>query len=318
MGKGIALIVGIKEVDPDQYRGWYGKNGCWGCELDAENIERILEGVGYEIKVLKTREATADNILGSLKEAMNNLTSEDIFVFYYSGHGGQQPDANSTLKDEVDGKDETLVVYDRQIIDDELDPIWLSAPAGARILMISDSCNSGTNYRSMMTCTRSTPFMPIECKKVKSEMKAQMIHFGGCRDGFQSAGYFGGGDFTMALCAAWDNGFFEGNYEELFYWTDDYIESEQKPQYSEYGPVTEEFRNSRPFQISPEARLNLNLNITADHPTTIRDLVDDELVRIVLENLEASVNSKPHPVSEGGTTSARTKWSVAGTLKRVF
>jgi hypothetical protein len=218
----------------------------------------------------------------------------------------------------MDGKDETLVAYDRQIIDDELDPIWLAAPQGARLLMISDSCNSGTNYRSMMTCTRSSPFTPIECKKVKSEMKAQMIHFGGCRDGFTASGYRGGGEFTMSLCAAWENGAFEGSYKELFDETVNILETEQKPQYSEYGPVADEFRNSRPFQISAEARLSLNLNITADHAATIRELLEEDLSRIVLENLESAVNTKDPPVSESGTTSARKKWGISGTLKRVF
>src|SRR4051812_100879 len=122
-----ALIVGLKHVDSKKYNGWDGTNGCGGCELDADNINRILIPLGYKPRILKTQDALAENILGGLSAAAKELKDGDIFVFYYSGHGGQQPDMNG---DETDGQDETLVAYDRQIIDDELDKIWLQFRAG--------------------------------------------------------------------------------------------------------------------------------------------------------------------------------------------
>ncbi len=116
MAKGLALLVGLKSVDPNQYNGWNGENGCWGCELDVDNMERILAAQGFKTKVLKTAEATHSNVLQELRSAASSLSAEDILVFYYSGHGGQQPDFQSPTKDERDGQDETLVAYDRQII----------------------------------------------------------------------------------------------------------------------------------------------------------------------------------------------------------
>jgi uncharacterized caspase-like protein len=94
-----------------------GMGGCWGCELDVDNMERILKSHDYDTKILKTADATRNRILSSLYRASDNLVAADIFVFYYSGHGGQQPDFNG---DEVDGKDETLVAYDREVIDDKI------------------------------------------------------------------------------------------------------------------------------------------------------------------------------------------------------
>lgn len=41
MAKGEALLAGLKGVDPTCYNGWDGTAGCWGCELDADNVERI-------------------------------------------------------------------------------------------------------------------------------------------------------------------------------------------------------------------------------------------------------------------------------------
>ena len=54
-----ALLVGLKRVDPNAYGGWTGESGCWGCELDVDNIDNILRPLGYEIETLKTEAATA-------------------------------------------------------------------------------------------------------------------------------------------------------------------------------------------------------------------------------------------------------------------
>ena len=88
MAKGHALLVGLKSVDPASYNGWDGTGGCWGCELDVDNMERILKSLNYDTKMLKTADATRNRILSSLYRAADNLVADDIFVFYYSGHGG--------------------------------------------------------------------------------------------------------------------------------------------------------------------------------------------------------------------------------------
>ncbi|HMA66522.1 MAG TPA: caspase family protein [Desulfosalsimonadaceae bacterium] len=246
--KGKALLVGLKSVDPNCYGGWNGQGGCWGCELDVDNVEAILAPLGYDIDILKTQQATAAAILDGLNNAAAALNSGDIFVFYFSGHGGQQPDQNG---DEMDGKDETLVAYNRQIVDDELSSIWYKFRAGVRIVMISDSCNSGTNYRNRMNrAPHPTPMVPIPDFQVASMMRAKLIHFGGCRDGFGSSGFTHGGAFTLALCEAWNNGGFRGNYPDFHQAICAKISTSQQPQYSQYGSGLETFRNQKPFTIA--------------------------------------------------------------------
>ncbi|MGR3317564.1 MAG: caspase family protein [Candidatus Anammoxibacter sp.] len=170
MSKAYSLLVGLKGVDSNSYNGWDGTNGCWGCELDVDNIERILKPIGYQIKILKTAEATHDNILSSLYRTAENMVSGDTFVFYYSGHGGQQLDING---DEPDGKDETLEKF----------------KTGVHIIMISDSCNSGTNFRGRrdISVNEEAIFRPVARNSKRNvNIKAQLIHIGGCRDGFTS------------------------------------------------------------------------------------------------------------------------------------
>ena len=246
MARGLGLVVGLKGVDPAAYGGWNGSNGCWGCELDADNISRILRQQGFDVHALKTAKATSNNILRSLKSASENLGPEDIFVFYFSGHGGQQPDLNG---DEQDGKDETLVAFDREIVDDELNAIWTRFRPGVRIVMLSDSCNSGTNYKYHGTIDNPTPIIPIPNEKTDKAMSAQMIHMGGCRDGFSSMGYESGGAFTMALCTAWSAGSFRGSYRDLYEKTVSRVGTAQYPQFNEYGRVTADFRKQQPFTI---------------------------------------------------------------------
>jgi hypothetical protein len=233
MAKASALLVGLKGVDPTCYDGWDGTGGCWGCELDVDNMARILEPQGYQIQTLKTEEATREAILSSLHSAAENRVAGDIFVFYYSGHGGQQPDRN-----------ETLVAYCEQIIDDEIHEAFTKFESGVHIIMLSDSCNSGTNYRGRMTVpvTEEAIFRPVARKAQKAvDMKAQLIHLGGCRDGFGSAGYQKGGAFTMALCDAWGDGAFQGTLDDLHSTICELIES--------YGPVSDAFRNRRAFAV---------------------------------------------------------------------
>jgi hypothetical protein len=64
-----------------------------------------------------------------------------IFFLYFSGHGGQTPDKNG---DEADGLDETWCLYNGELIDDELYDQWRKFKKGVRILVLSDSCHSGT------------------------------------------------------------------------------------------------------------------------------------------------------------------------------
>jgi len=261
MAKGLALLVGLKSVDQNQYNGWNGESGCLGCELDVDNVERILSAQGFQTTMLKTAQATHDNVLQALRSDVSSLATDDILVFYYSGHGGQQPDFGSPTMDEMDGQDETLVAFDREIIDDELNEIWLSVAQGARIVMISDSCNSGTNYRRVGSFRTSTPIIAIVDKAVGEKIKAQLIHYGGCRDGFTSSGNMGGGAFTIALCNAWANGAFEGNYRQLLEKAASQVTTGQIPQYNEYGPVSDMFRNSKPFQIGLPPRPPKGLRI---------------------------------------------------------
>ena len=201
--------------------------------------------------MLKTEKATRRNVMKAL-EAATELQKGDIFVFYYSGHGGQQPDQTGPGKDELDGQDETLVLYDGELRDDSLNDVWMRLKPGVRVVMMSDSCNSGTNYKAPgVNLTQPPPVAPLDAQAAVA-MKAQLIHMGGRRDSKTSAGHASGGLFTMALCNVWKGGAFTGTYKSLYDAVHKVVTSEQpdqQPAYNEYGPVSAEFSSQRPFEL---------------------------------------------------------------------
>ena len=109
-------------------------------------METIARGQGFVTQSLLTRAATSTALLDRIEKAAKELVEDDFFLLTYSGHGGQINDATS---DEPDGLDETWVLYDREIVDDELYAAWSLFRPGVRILVLSDSCHSGTMTKEM-------------------------------------------------------------------------------------------------------------------------------------------------------------------------
>jgi len=313
MARGLALVAGLRAVDPAAYGGWDGQNGCWGCELDVDNVGRILRSQGLQVHELKTKDATASNILRSLASAAANLAPEDLFVFYFSGHGGQQPDLDG---DELDGQDETLVAYDREIIDDELNKVWPQFRSGVRIVMLSDSCNSGTNYKNRGRFDAPSPFVPVLDKAVANEMRAQMIHIGGCRDGFSSTGYLSGGAFTTALCDAWSGGTFRGGYVDLYNSSVGAVTTGQRPQYNEYGPVTEEFRKQRPFSVAGPAsvRVECSLEIHGVDLDRAQEILNTEAGPCLVSAFGEALAKRSGEVSASCSAESGGHWSCEGSV----
>lgn len=253
MARGIALLAGVTSVDPAKYPNeWDGVSGAKGCEHDVDNMLEVISSAGKyeEIKVLKkTGEPTASAILGYIDWAASTLKSGDIFVFYYSGHGGQEDTVVSF--EEPDGKDETLIVYDRKIIDNELAKCWKKFAPGVRIVMVSDSCNSGTVYYAKSI---PKPRKPINFTRKIPRINAQLIHFGACRDGNESDGGLLGSAYTSRLVEVWkeNDGNFS-NYEQLHEAIKARMKQKgysQEPQFNVLGRIWEDFLNSKPFSLS--------------------------------------------------------------------
>jgi len=140
--KALGLHIGLDRVDPGAYEGWDGPLAA--CENDARDLAAVARVQGMRPSVLLTKKATRAAVLRGIRAAARALAAGDLFLLTYPGHGGQVRDASG---DEPDKKDETWCLFDGQLIDDELYCELARFKAGVRILVLSDSCHSGTVTR---------------------------------------------------------------------------------------------------------------------------------------------------------------------------
>ncbi len=141
---GVSLHIGLNSVDPKHYAGWSGE--LVACEFDANDMAAIAKAAGMKSTSLMTKAATRAKVLSAMRDAAKRLKAGDLFFLSYSGHGGQVPDVTG---EESDKKDETWCLYDGQLIDDELYLELSKFKSGVRILVLSDSCHSGTVTRAL-------------------------------------------------------------------------------------------------------------------------------------------------------------------------
>jgi len=147
--KGIGLHIGLNHVDASAYPG-YRIPVLRGCVNDANDMQAQAKNRGFETSQLLDDQATSAAVISAISDAAKALRGGDIFLLTYSGHGSQVPDIDN---DETDGLDETWVLYDRQLLDDELYALWGQFERDVRILVISDSCHSGTITRELIRAT---------------------------------------------------------------------------------------------------------------------------------------------------------------------
>lgn len=278
MAKGIALTIGLNSVDPKQYGGWSGELNA--CEADAADVADIAKSKMFKTQALLTKAATRKNVIQAFGKAAGSLKAGDIFLLFYSGHGGQVPDMND---DEGDYQDETWCLYDGELIDDEI--FWLLSrfAKGVRVFSMSDSCHSGTVtkaafYQGAMAARSAAvgpdqprfKFMPPgvalrtyrqnqkfydkilkdpKLIKAMDNVKASVLLVSSCQDNqFSSDGTFNS-LFTANLLAAWNNGNFKKNYNNFHNAIVKRMPPDQTPNYFWVGAYDRKFERQTPFTI---------------------------------------------------------------------
>ena len=138
-GKSYALLVSVENTDVKGFDSSVTKDG----NKYRDNIEGLLKT--FKIRNIKKLSSPNDKeFIFSFKRTLDKLNNEDLCVIYFYGHGGQVPD-NGT--DEADKHDETLVLSNRQFIDDEIYEILNSYKKTSRLIFIFEACNTGTGIK---------------------------------------------------------------------------------------------------------------------------------------------------------------------------
>lgn len=252
---GISLHVGVNSVDPNHYDGWDGR--LQSCEFDAIAMQKLADAEGFRSTRLLTQNATRENVIEEIKKAARELVAGDMFLFTVSAHGGRIPDFNQDEDHDDPDKmmDETLCLFDFQLADDELYMLWAEFEGGVRILVVPDTCHSGSMIRMGGSGLPSTLFgrtvqtsgraryMPLHVEDrvwrihadayrstsnsysalkesimtnpLKSPIKATVLNLGACEDRQFATDGENNGAFTEALLEVWNQGGFNGGYREF-------------------------------------------------------------------------------------------------------
>ncbi|MGQ0593948.1 MAG: caspase family protein [Gammaproteobacteria bacterium] len=136
-----ALCIGIND-----YPGT--DSDLSGCVNDANDWANVMKTHGFAVSVLLDAQATKAAMTQAIGDLITGAQKGDALIVTYSGHGTWVPDASG---DEPDSRDEALCPHDLArngpLLDDDLHALFASRAQGVRILLISDSCHSGSVTR---------------------------------------------------------------------------------------------------------------------------------------------------------------------------
>ena len=194
-----ALVVNLTCVDASSYGGWTGD--CIGTDVDAATVTGALDALGIPYLSLSDAAATRAGVEAAARAVGATIAPGGLLLLYFSGHGGQQPAFGA----ELDGLDETICLYDGQLLDDTVWAMLQDVPRGVRVWLVTDCCNSGTNYRGPHNYARGV--------RAWWRRDPDLLHWGAARDGQNAIGSAAGGFFTLALEAAYRPGL---TYREWF------------------------------------------------------------------------------------------------------
>jgi hypothetical protein len=281
MHRGISVHIGLNYLDKKHYGLEVIPLGT--CEQDAKDMQKIAIAQNFKSSfILLSENASREAVKSVIKLASEQLNNGDTFLLTYSGHGGFVPDVNG---DEQDNLDETWCLYDGQLIDDELYELWSYFKEGVKIFVISDSCHSGTVARANPNVHESKTDNKIFQKKLlsysiakevylqnrdfytkigrdfgadESKIKASIKLFAACQDPQVSytMAFAKNSIFTQKLKEIWDDGKFDGDYNEFFEKIKkevlalEFLPTTQTPNLMNIGKIDKNFDRAKPFQIS--------------------------------------------------------------------
>jgi hypothetical protein len=138
----IALLVGVSD---------YGgrTNSLPNTDEDARQLFDGLRNAGVlhpASRVLTNGDATRKSVAAAFAQASAAAGPNDLFLFFFSGHGNQLDVTPSAT--ELDGRSETIELYDEAMTDYELGQLF--STVGSRMALVAlDSCYSG-GFRNLI------------------------------------------------------------------------------------------------------------------------------------------------------------------------
>lgn len=140
-----SLHIGLNRVKPEAYGGWEGDLNA--CENDATGLCSALTARGFSARYLLTENCTLAafgaeiSTLAAKANADAAAGGKPVVIISDSSHGGQQMAGF--------GYDETICLFDGQLIDVDFRKLLAQFAAGVLVVVILDCCHSGGMDRSV-------------------------------------------------------------------------------------------------------------------------------------------------------------------------
>jgi hypothetical protein len=138
----VALLVGVSD---------YGgrTSNLPNTDEDARQLYNSLRSAGLlhpASRVLTNAEATGKNVAQAFAQAAAAAGPNDVFLFFFSGHGDQVDVPVSAA--ELDGRAETIELYDGAMTDAQLAPLFARVHARLSVVAL-DACFAG-GFRNLV------------------------------------------------------------------------------------------------------------------------------------------------------------------------
>jgi hypothetical protein len=139
----IALLVGVSD-----YGGRVSPLA--NTDADAQELYNSLQAAGLlhpASRVLTNGQATTKAVAEAFVRAAAQAGPNDTFLFFFSGHGDQADVPASAA--ELDGRAETIELFDAAMTDAELAPLFASV-RGRMSIVVIDACYAG-GFRNLIS-----------------------------------------------------------------------------------------------------------------------------------------------------------------------
>ncbi len=259
-----ALLIGINEYSPTSNPPIRSLNGCLNDVSDfgkflKENYSDLIPN-DRQILVLTDADASRAKVISGFREHLAQAGPEDIAVIYYSGHGSTGITAREFQAATSDRQEQTWVLHDSRepgkydLADKEI--ALLLEEVGARsprIVVIADSCHSGSVTRELETFLQMQPRFEkgtSDVRPLESYLDGAYVQRGNvsipssdhlllaaCDRVERAWEYNGHGQFTQSLISVLTKSGGQVTYADLFVQVRAFIRNALKNQTPQMEPV---------------------------------------------------------------------------------
>ena len=266
MPRGLAIHIGLNAVDAAHYQGWDGELDA--AEHDARDMRAIADALGYETTLLLTRQASGEAVCKAIDAVAHALAAGDAMLLSFAGYGGRLPNGRRTW-----------ALYDRQLLEDELQELLARFERGVRVFVLADTCHGAPAHGAYQAIHanpalrtfspgRDTPRfrdLPADVEQRThaahrplydavrnggaATVSAGLLFMSACQENQLAAETDHNGLFTATLLSVWQGGRFKGDYRDLHRAIQHTMPPWQSPALCEGGARDVRLDDTRPLRV---------------------------------------------------------------------